>query len=527
MLSDRQTLRHALLIIGRLLLCLCTALLGVLALPGGKCPILALVMFVPLGLALHRSTRVECFVYAYLAGFLGWIASTGGLATGLAAYSKISPQAAIGVVVLGCAYLALPYGLFGILYGTLKWFTGPGGVFKAAACLTLLLGFFPSPLPLDPSHALYRFPLLVQVLDLGGPPLLLFGLLLFNWLLVDIILRLKERRSCWSSGATLAGLCFLVVGYGTFRLAELRAELSHSSPERALRVGYVQPNISLENDFHQHSNEALNPYRSMLEESADLFATSQSVDLVVWPETPVSIPCENDSGAVRLEVQAAAANYKTAFLINCSQSAGNGQNYNTQMLIKPSGQTLAYHKQILFPFTEYLPGENILPEAKEFFPGTSQYAAGSESVVLPVKDSLVVFPAICYEILFPGQTREFVRRGGNVMISPSNDAWFGLTRIPEFQIAAGVYQAVEYRIPVVRDSNSGPSIAIQATGEIVPNSRTLPFTRTTRLVEVVAPRTRTTFFLIGNVFLYGLMSTFLLSLVFELRKRKFRPTARR
>ena len=520
MLSDRQhmTVRRFLPLVARVILVASTLALGLLSLPGGRWPLLALVSLVPLGLALHNSSRTECFIYAYACGFLGWIASTGGLVAGLSSYSRVSSGAATVLVALGCAYLALPYGVFGLLYGRFQWMSGRRGALKTAACLTVLLSFFPSPLPLDSSHALYGFPLLVQILDLGGQPLVLFTLLLINWLLVDLVLRIRQRRNYWSSAAWIASICVLVVGYGYFRLARLRAEEGRAAPDRVLRVALVQPNIPLEGDSNPYSS--LNPFHTLLDQSASLFTAGHQIDLVVWPETPIRINCEEESGFLRPEISAIVARYGVPFLINCAQPAGDGKDYNTQLLITPGGRTYAYHKQILFPFTEYVPGERWVPELKTLLPGASRYAAARESTVLPVKDSLGVFPAICYEILFPGHPQDFVRRGGNVMISPANDAWFGKTRIPEFQIAEGVYQAVQHRIPVVRVSNSGNSVAVKASGEIVPGSRTSPFTKTTRVVEVVAPRTRAPYFFIGNFFLYGLGLGWSFSVVLDFRREK-------
>lgn len=517
-----MTVRRFLPLVARVLLVASTLALGLLSLPGGRWPLLALVSLVPLGLALHNSSRTECFIYAYACGVLGWIASTGGLVAGLSSYSRVSSGAAAVLVALGCAYLALPYGVFGLLYGRFQWMTGRRGALKTAACLTVLLSFFPSPLPLDSSHALYGFPLLVQILDLGGQPLVLFTLLLINWLLVDLVLRIRQRRNYWSSAAWIASICVLVVGYGYFRLAGLRAEEGRALRDRVLRVALIQPNIPLEGDSNPHSTDASNPFHTLLDQSADLFSAGHQIDLVVWPETPIRVSCEEEeSGSLRPEISAIVARYGVPFLINCAQPADDGKVYNTQLLITPGGRTYAYHKQILFPLTEYIPGERWVPELKTLLPGASRYAAGQESAVLPVKDSLGVFPAICYEILFPGQTQEFVRRGGNVMISPANDAWFGRTRIPEFEIAEGVYQAVQHRIPVVRVSNSGNSVAVKASGEIVPGSRTPAFTKTTRVVEVVAPRTRALYFFIGNSFLYALALGWLFSVVLDsLRKRK-------
>lgn len=510
-----MTVRRFPPLVTRVLLVASTLTLGLLSLPGGRWPLLALVSLIPLGLALHNSSRTECFIYAYACGFLGWIGSTGGLVAGLSSYSRISSGAAAALVALACACLALPYGVFGLLYGRFQWMAGRRGALKTAACLTLLLSFFPSPLPLDSSHALYGFPLLVQILDIGGQPLLLFMLLLVNWLFVDLTLRISERRNYWSSAAWIASICVLVVGYGYFRLARLRAEEARTTQDRVLRVALIQPNIPLEGDSRPHSTDALNPFHTMLDQSLYLLSTGQQMDLVVWPETPIRINCEDESGSLRPEISSIVARYGVPFLINCAQPADGGKDYNTQLLITPGGRTYAYHKQILFPFTEYVPGERWVPELKTLLPGASQYAAARESNVLPVKDSLGVFPAICYEILFPGQTQEFVRRGGNVMISPANDAWFGKTRIPEFEIAEGVYQAVQYRIPVVRVSNSGNSVAVKASGEIVPGSRTLAFTKAARVVEVVAPRIRAPYFFIGNFFLYALGLGWLFSVVLD------------
>lgn len=514
-----MTVRRFLLVVAHVFLVASTLALGLLSLPGGRWPLLVLVSLVPLGLALHNSSRTACFIYAYACGVLGWIASTSGLVVGLSSYSRISYGTAAVVVALGCACLAMPYGVFGLFYGRCQWMTGRLGALKTAACLTVLLSFFPSPLPLDSSHALYGFPLLVQLLDLGGQPLLLFTLLLINWLLVDLVLRVRERRNYWSSAAWIASICVLVVGYGYFRLARLQAEEGRITPDRVLRVGIIQPNIPLEGDPIPHST-ALNQLQTLLDQSASLFPAGQQVDLVVWPETPIRISCEEEPVSLRPEISAIVVRYGVPFLINCAQPVGDGKYYNTQLLITPGGRTYAYHKQILFPFTEYIPGERWVPEIKSLLPGASQYAAARESIVLPVTDSLGVFPAICYEILFPGQTKKFVERGGDVMISPANDAWFGRTRIPEFQIAEAVYQAVQYRIPVVRVSNSGNSVAVKASGEIVPGSRTPAFTKATLVVEVVAPPTRAYFFT-GNLFLYVLTLGWSFSLLLDfVRKRK-------
>jgi apolipoprotein N-acyltransferase len=257
--------------------------------------------------------------------------------------------------------------------------------------------------------------------------------------------------------------------------------------------------------------------------SAGVFAQDHSIELVVWPETPVRITCEDDSG-IRHQLTAIAARYGVPFLINCVQAAPGGGDFNTELLLD-SRRTYAYHKQRLFPFTEYIPGERWFPGLRALIPGVSRYTEGRDATVFRIKGPLGVFPAICYEALFPGHVRQFVGQGGNILISAANDAWFGRSRIPEFAIAESVYQAVQFRIPVVRVSNSGDSLAVKASGIIVPESRTAAFTKTTRVVEVFAPRTRSPYLTLGNLFLYVLAAGWLIAVLRDLRKARARGGA--
>lgn len=497
--------------------------LCLLSLPGGPLPLLALVSLVPLGLALCDASRAECLVYAYVCGFLGWLQSAGGLASGLSMYARLPRGEALLLVAAGCAWLAVPYGAFGLLYGTFQWMKGTGGALRTAACLTLLVSVFPSPLPLDSSHSLYRFPILVQILDLGGQPLLLFALYLFNWLWVDVALRIRQRRDYRSSSVWLLGLSVFVAGYGCFRVAQCQGEEAQHPPDRWLRIAIVQPDIPLGGDSNPHSEDALNPFHTLLEMSAGVLAKDHSIELVVWPETPARITCEDDS-RIRPQLTAIAARYGVPFLINCVQAAPGGGDYNTELLLDRR-RTYAYHKQRLFPFTEYIPGERWFPGLRALIPGVSRYAEGRDATVFRIKGPLGVFPAICYEALFPGHVRQFVGQGGNILISAANDAWFGRSRIPEFAIAESVYQAVQYRIPVVRVSNSGDSLAVKASGIIVPGSRTAAFTKTTRAVEVFAPRTRSPYLTLGNLFLYVLAAGWLIAVLRDLWKARARGGA--
>ena len=94
----------------------------------------------------------------------------------------------------------------------------------------------------------------------------------------------------------------------------------------------------------------------------------------------------------------------------------------------PSGETASYRKQKLFPFAEYLPGEERFPMMRRLLPGAATYVAGEQTVLFRLASPHRAIAAICYEILFSGHVGKFVRAGGNLVISPANDGWFGDSR---------------------------------------------------------------------------------------------------
>jgi apolipoprotein N-acyltransferase len=511
----RISLLRILLIGLRSSLVLLAVVLSTLSLPGGPLPALGLISVVPFVLALHGAPPIASAAYAYACAFLGWLLATSGLATAFSAYVQGPALSGIIAIVAACAMLAVPYGLFGLIYGRFRWLP-----FHAAACLTLIVSWFPTPLPIDSTHALYTFPELIQILDLGGQPLLLFVFYLFTWNFAQLIQSFRERRSPRPALAVLLTIAILVPAYGSVRIRQFR-DLEATRP---MNMAVIQPDIPLGGDSNPHSSDALNPFHTLVDMSAEVLAHHTNVDLVVWPETPLRMTCQDEHGT-RSQFADLLARFGVPLLINCVQPALDGGDYNAQLLLTPHGQDTPYYKLKLFPFAEYLPGESHFPALRQVFPSISHYVPATDPVVFQIGSHPGIFVAICYEILFPGHIRQFINRGGEILITSANDAWFGDSRIPDFQVAESVFQAVQYRVPVVRVSNSGNSLAITASGEIIPGSRTPPYTRTAAAYTIHVPRARSTYSYIGDTFLYALGVVFVLTLA---RARSaFKPPAGR
>ena len=452
----------------RLALVLLSVVLTLLALPGQAYPLLAFVSLVPLGLALHGASCRGAAVLGFTFGFFGWLGSLGGLAAAAQSYLDLSPFQAMLYVAAFCAYSALPYALFGYLFGEFQWLRRRTGAVLAAAFFSLVLCLFPSPMPMSPEAALYPLPGFIQILDLGGRPLLLFVLALINWSLADMLLRLLSGVSFTGIALSLMMVVALVLGYGHLRLAGLAVD-GNAGADGNLIVATLQPDLAL---LHQGEEDGADQPANLdvlIAMSEQVLLTNPSVFLVLWPETPERIDC-GAGAASRGQLLRLASKHHTSFIVSCAEAVPHRGDYNTSLLVSPDGQVSSYHKQVLFPFAEFIPAESVLPMLRRMLPEAANYLGGDEVVLFPLPVDARAFSAICYEVLFSAHVWKFVQHGGEVLVNPVNDAWFGDSRIADFMVAAAVFRAVEFRLPVLRVSNSGDSMLVRRSGSIAADS---------------------------------------------------------
>ncbi len=453
----------------RLLLVLLSVVLTLLALPGQPYPLLAFVALLPLGLALHGAGPWPAAALGFTYGFFGWLGSVVGLATAARSYLELSPPEAMLYVAAFCAYSAVPYALFAYLYGVFQWLRQPFGALLTAAFFSLVVCLFPSPMPMSPEAALFPLTGFIQVLDLGGRPLLLFLLALINWSLVILLLRYIAGARIAGVAIALLAVLALVTGYGQFRLSGLESESQSAAPD-PLTVATLQPGFPSSVETSQGGSIEPGNLDVLLALSQQVLEDHPQVALVLWPETPERIDC--DPGATsRSQLLRLARRFGSAFIVSCAESVPHRGDYNTAMLVSPEGQIRAYHKQRLFPFAEFLPAESVLPALRELLPGAANYLAGKSVTLFPLPGAGRGFSAICYEVLFPGHVWKFVQRGGELLVNPVNDDWFGDSRITDFMVAAAVFRAVEFRLPVLRVSNSSATLLVRSNGQIVGDSR--------------------------------------------------------
>ena len=188
-------------------------------------------------------------------------------------------------------------------------------------------------------------------------------------------------------------------------------------------------------------------------------------DLVIWPES--AIPTFADRVRPYLSELSAAAIDRGSALIAGIPTRGSAERQYFNSVVGLGGASGSYHKQHLVPFGEYVPFEHWLRGTIAFFDlPMSAFSAGTANQPLIAAQGFAIATAICYEIVFP----DLVARSAgdaNLLLTVSNDTWFGDSIGPQqhFQIAR--MRAVENRKPLIRATNDGISALINYRGQVV------------------------------------------------------------
>jgi apolipoprotein N-acyltransferase len=266
--------------------------------------------------------------------------------------------------------------------------------------------------------------------------------------------------------------------------------------------------------------EGLSDMSALLEFSRKGALSHPKGELVVLPELPCGYSCtpEADRDMPRL-----VANTGMAVMIPCAAVADPAKPlyYNSVAYTDKSGvMGEQYCKNILVPFGEYIPLERRFPLLRRLFPGVMPFVPGEKVVLYGLGKGRQGIPALCFEAVFSGHVRRFVEQGGNVLINMVDDAWFGTRPASLTHLSLAMYRSVEYRIPMVRITNSGVGAFVQPTGEIAAGTKTGMFQCAVTGTELFIPLHRSLYFRIGDAFLYVLLLVLGVDVVLRWRRGK-------
>jgi apolipoprotein N-acyltransferase len=105
-------------------------------------------------------------------------------------------------------------------------------------------------------------------------------------------------------------------------------------------------------------------------------------------------------------------------------------------------------------------------------------------VTFSVAPGLDGVPLICYEVIYPGFVRSRVGMSANVLLSITNDGWFGRSPGPFHHAAMARLRTIENGISMVRCANTGMSMIVDQYGRVLGRTRLFEKAVLTRDVPV-------------------------------------------
>lgn len=478
-------------------------------------PLATWVCLVPLGFSFYKTSPGKGFAGGFVYGLCFWLFAVWWIKIQLINMVGLSPLQAWIWTLVFCAIHALPYALFGFLTAKFRLMESYPGTVFAAVSLVVIRIWYPHVFPGSEAHNLYAWPLFLQVLDLGGSPLLLFFVYLINFQIVRALTARDSQGSPVPALVSIAVAFFVLAGYGGYRLQTLHQQMKVADSGQQITVLSIQPNVPVS---HQSPDvppeDRKNDIKTTLAMSRKAALRHPDANLVVWPELPLAYHCRAEAGR---DIPPLAKETGRAFMLPCTSMIGDRGEayYNSVTFIHKDGVIREeYRKLILVPFGEYLPLERQLPFLRKIFPGVMPFVAGNRGeVIYNFDEGRRLIPSLCYEAIFTEHTRRFVERGGNVLINMVDDAWFGKSPASVIHMSLALFRAVEYRIPLVRVTNTGVGIFVQPTGEIISGSQTPLFRKAAAAHTLYVPPERSPYERCGDAFLYALTALFIVGLI--------------
>ena len=177
-----------------------------------------------------------------------------------------------------------------------------------------------------------------------------------------------------------------------------------------------------------------------------------------------------------------------------------------------------YAKHHLLPIGEFVPFEDILrPLAPLFDLPMSSFSRGDFVQTNLVANGIHLAPAICFEIAFPHQVAANVHNDTDMIITVSNDAWFGHSHGPAQHLDIARMRALELGRPVLRATNNGITAFINDKGDV---TSVLPQFEAGSLSQIVQARKgMTPYKQFGDIMLWLLTAAFLAAAIIIKRKQ--------
>jgi apolipoprotein N-acyltransferase len=441
----------------------------------------------------------SCAIYAYLlctctsaqALWRGWLFGLGMFGSGASwvyvsihVHGNASPLLAGILTALFCAALALLHALFAWSYVRLVRAL-PGGMLVGFPVLWVLFEWLRSWLLTGFPWLLLGYAHIDTPIAGWAPILGVYGLSFICALTASCIFlawRSRQLVACVTYGVIVTTLWG---GGGVLKPIQWVALAS----EQPITVAIYQPNVPQELKWERDY------YQPILQQMRAASLPLMGHDILVWPEA--AIPNLYQRSRDFLDPIARRANLAGTSLITGipNRPAGETRFYNS--IVALGAGEGSYLKQRLVPFGEYVPLEDYLRGLIEFFNLPMSHMSPGPEGQQPLRaGAFRVSPSICYEVVYP----DLVARGArtaDLLITISNDSWFGESIGPLQHLQMAQMRALENGRYLIRGTNNGVSALVDHRGQVI--ASTDQFVETTLTGEVQAMLGNTPFSSFGSL----------------------------
>lgn len=496
--------------------------LTALLFPDFNLEFLAWFSLVPLLYAVHKSKSFkESFFYGFIAGAVSYIIILYWIVYTVHVFGNLPYYIAIFALLLLSSYLALYFALFAgfskILldhYKILNIILIPScWVFFEFLKSNLLTGFPWENL----GFSQYLNLPFIQISNVIGVLGLSFVIVLINYSLFSFIFlksQISKKRALFELVLVLFVFIFVIL-YGYYNIYSVNKSLEGKKP---FRVALIQGNIGMFQKWKITKKRTTHIYLSLAKKSM-----RYKPKLEIWPETALPYIISLYPYYWNKVMSFTKTNKINLIFgaIGLKFSNGKFYYYNRDYMFNSSGGYFYYDKHRLVPFGEYIPLKKQFPFLAHILKGAGigNFTPGKKFRILK-SGNLKVGSMICYEAYFDSLVRHFSEKGANLLVSITDDAWYGRTSAPYQDMSMTVFPAVENDRFVARAGNSGISGIISPTGKIL--EETSIFKRTYMIGYIKLINRKTFFALYGNIFSYIMGGIFILSIINFLLDKIFR-----
>ncbi len=121
-----------------------------------------------------------------------------------------------------------------------------------------------------------------------------------------------------------------------------------------------------------------------------------------------------------------------------------------------------YEKRVLVPMGEYIPFTFCQQLAAQY--GVmSSFTCGSSAKIMHAQ-GIPFSPSICYEETFGNLTREGRKKGAEMIVNITSDAWYPNSTLPLQHLEHARLRTVESGVPLIRACNNGITGGIDSFG---------------------------------------------------------------